>query len=142
MNNEPSKRIYYLHRIVMVFLMSYDDESEEMKMREHIEPLAQDVIASLESFVKEKGGELSAQDMNRLVRILKKLRTLFASKYVTHKCTHLNTCHPFPEASREQPAPCSACRRSCTPSSSSAKTRPQRSPAPCESPSSDPQYPP
>ena len=79
MNNEPSKRIYYLHRIVMVFLMSYDDESEEMKMREHIEPLAQDVIASFESFVKEKGGELSTQDMNRLVRILKKLRTLFAS---------------------------------------------------------------
>ena len=79
MNNEPSKRIYYLHRIVMVFLMSYDDESEEMKMREHIEPLAQDGIASLESFVKEKGGELSTQDMNRLVRILKKLRTLFAS---------------------------------------------------------------
>ena len=79
MNNEPSKRIYYLHRIVMVFLMSYDDESEEMKMREHIKPLAQDVIASLESFVKEKGGELSTQDMNRLVRILKKLRTLFAS---------------------------------------------------------------
>lgn len=63
----------------MVFLMSYDDESEEMKMKEHIEPLAQDVIASLESFMKEKGDELSAQDMNRLVRVLKKLRTLFAS---------------------------------------------------------------
>lgn len=79
MNDEPSKRINYLHRIVMVFLMSYDDESEEMKMKEHIEPLAQDVIASLESFMKEKGDELSAQDMNRLVRVLKKLRTLFAS---------------------------------------------------------------
>ena len=55
MEDQPSKRLGYLHRMMMMVVMNYD-EGEEMK--DHIEPLASDVLASLERFLKEKKDEL------------------------------------------------------------------------------------
>lgn len=73
MEDQPSKRLGYLHRIMMMVVMNYD-EGEEMK--DHIEPLASDVLASLERFLKEKKDELSPQDLRNAGRVLKSLRRL------------------------------------------------------------------
>ena len=73
MEDQPSKRLGYLHRMMMMVVMNYD-EGEEMK--DHIEPLASDVLASLERFLKEKKDELSPQDLRNAGRVLKSLRRL------------------------------------------------------------------
>lgn len=88
MEDQPSKRLGYLHRLMMMVVMNYDDDEE---MKEHIEPLAGDVSTYLERFLEEKKDELTPQDMRNAGRVLRSLGRLPSllspcSTHSFHRC--------------------------------------------------------
>ena len=79
MNDETSKRIEYLHSIVMVLMMNLEDDTvDENCVKEQIIALVEKIVEELELFVSSADEGILMSDIKKVQRVIKKLKKEFS----------------------------------------------------------------
>ncbi|KAK8819215.1 hypothetical protein WA538_001788, partial [Blastocystis sp. DL] len=76
LGDNTTKRINYLQLVIMSFVYDCDVNSEEVVVKDSCLSLIREIINYLEVFIDQSGATLAMGDKKRILRIVRKLRTI------------------------------------------------------------------
>ena len=76
LGDNTTKRINFLQLIIMSFVYDCDMNSEEVVVKDNCLSLIREIINYLEVFIDQSGSALAMGDKKRILRIVRKLRTI------------------------------------------------------------------
>ena len=85
LGDNTTKRINFLQLIIMSFVYDCDVHSEEYVVKDSCMSLIREIINYLEVFIDQSGSALAMGDKKRILRIVRKLRTIVSEWLVCLK---------------------------------------------------------